>query len=415
MGERTFVSRKHTDAAVNRRRVSLNVDVPLLLVTITLLVFGLIMVYSSSWDVSLVLYDHASAMALRQLGFVLAGIAVAAGLIFFDYRWLGKLALPIMLITITMLILVLFFGETRLNATRTLFSGSVQPSEMAKLATVIYLAVWLNNKRDNLDSWGFGLLPLAGILGIVGFLIFLQPDLSATMTVVILGGFMFFLAGGDLRRIAILVISTILIGGLLVLASPTGQNRVNSYLIGLEDPLQASYHVKRSLEAFVNGGFFGVGIGNADTKLTGLPVPPTDSIFAVVGEETGLVGAGLLILLFLALLWRSIIIARKAPDSFGSLLAAGLGIWLVMEALINMAVIVGLLPFAGNALPFISYGGSNMLVTMASVGILLNISRSGQREQNRKETLFNAFAHLRRRDRRGRVPRTRRTSGIESR
>ncbi|MFN2194926.1 MAG: FtsW/RodA/SpoVE family cell cycle protein [Anaerolineales bacterium] len=413
MGEHTFVSRKSNSDAIRRRRVALDIDVPLLLTVITLLVFGLIMVFSSSWDVSLVLYGSATSMAVRQLGFVLLGIIAAGALTFMNYKWLGPLAIPIMLGTILLLVLVLFIGETRLNATRTLFGGSVQPSELAKLATVIYLAVWLNNKRDTLDSWGFGLLPLAAILGIVGFLIFLQPDLSATMTVVILGGLMFFLAGGDMRRIALLLVSTVAIGGLLVMVSPTGQNRLQSYVVGLEDPLQASYHVQRSLEAFVNGGVFGVGIGNADTKLTGLPVPPTDSIFAVIGEETGVIGAAVLIGLFIILLWRSMVIANKAPDEFGKLLASGLGIWLAMEALINMAVIVGLLPFAGNALPFISYGGSNMVVTMISVGILMSISRSGEMEQYRKDTLANAFAHLRRRNRRGSVSRPRRSSGAE--
>lgn len=413
MGERTFVSRRGTNPAPQRRRVALDIDVPMLLVVITLLVFGLIMVYSSSWDISMALYDNASAMAIRQLGFVALGIILAVGLALVPYTYFKRLALWIMLITILLLIAVLFLGETRLNATRTLFSGSVQPSELAKIATVIYLAVWLNNKRDKLDTWGFGLLPLAGILGIVGFLIFLQPDLSATMTVVLLGGIMFFLAGGDLRRISLLLIFTIAIGGLLVLLSPTGQQRVMSYWVGLEDPSQASYHVQRSLEAFVQGGFFGVGIGKADTKLTGLPVPPTDSVFAVVGEELGVLGAGLLVVLFVIFLWRCLIIAKKAPDAFGSLLGAGLGLWLVMEALINMAVIVGLLPFAGNALPFISYGGSNMIVTLAAVGILINISRSGQIEQYRKETVFNAFAHLRRRDRRRSVSRPRRSSGVE--
>lgn len=414
MGERTFVSRKFTDAAPQRRRVALDIDVPLLLVVFTLLVFGLIMVYSASWDVSLVLYGNASMMAVRQLGFAALGVMIAGGLaFFFNYNWLRRLALWIMIGTILLLLAVLLFGETRLNSTRTLFGGSVQPSEVAKLATVIYLAVWLNNKQDKLDTWGFGLLPLAAILGIVGSLIFLQPDLSATMTVVILGGIMFFLAGGDMRRISLLLIFTVAIGGLLVLVSPTGQARFASYWVGLEDPLQASYHVQRSLEAFVRGGFIGVGIGNADTKLTGLPVPPTDSIFAVIGEETGIVGASAMVVLFVLLLWRSLVIARKAPNAFGGLLAAGLGLWLVMESLINMAVIVGLAPFAGNALPFVSYGGSSMLVTMASVGILMNISRSGEMEQYRKESIFNAFAHLRRRDRRRSVSRPRRSAGAK--
>jgi cell division protein FtsW len=320
---------------------------------------------------------------------------------------------PIMIFTIVALLAVLIFGETRLNATRTLSSGSIQPSELAKLATVIYLAVWLNNKRDQLDTWGFGLLPLAVILGLVGALIFLQPDLSATMTVILLGGILFFLAGGDMRRIILLVVFTVVIGWLFVMVSPTGQSRVTSYFAGLEDPTKASYHVQRSLEAFVKGGFVGVGIGKADTKLTGLPVPPTDSIFAVVGEETGIIGAAMVIGLFVLLLWRSMVIARKAPDRFGSLLAAGLGLWMVMEAMINMSVIVGLLPFAGNALPLISAGGSSMLVSLAAIGILMNISRSGTQEQIRKDSIFNAFSNLRRRDRRRSVSRPGRTSSVD--
>jgi cell division protein FtsW len=412
MGQQSFVSRKPIDSSARqRRRIALDFDVPLLLVTVTLLAFGLIMVYSASWDFSYLLYDDPSRIIIRQILFVIAGVLVAGFLTFFDYRWLRRLAIPIMIVTIVALLAVLLFGETRLNATRTLFGGSIQPSELAKLATVIYLAVWLHSKRDQLDTWGFGLLPLAVILGLVGALIFLQPDLSATMTVILLGGILFFLAGGDMRRILILVLLTVVIGWMFVMVSPTGQDRVTSYIAGLGDPTKASYHVQRSLEAFVKGGFFGVGIGKADTKLTGLPVPPTDSIFAVVGEETGMIGAIVLLGLFLLLLWRSLIIAQRAPDAFGSLLAAGLGLWLVMEAFINMAVIVGLLPFAGNALPFMSAGGSSMLVSLASIGILMNIARSGTQEKVWKDSILNAFSNLRRRDRRRRVSRPRRPSG----
>jgi cell division protein FtsW len=216
-----------------------------------------------------------------------------------------------------------------------------------------------------------------------------------------------------MRRIILLVVFTVVIGWLFVMVSPTGQSRVTSYFAGLEDPTKASYHVQRSLEAFVKGGFVGVGIGKADTKLTGLPVPPTDSIFAVVGEETGIIGAAMVIGLFVLLLWRSMVIARKAPDRFGSLLAAGLGLWMVMEAMINMSVIVGLLPFAGNALPLISAGGSSMLVSLAAIGILMNISRSGTQEQIRKDSIFNAFSNLRRRDRRRSVSRPGRTSSVD--
>jgi cell division protein FtsW len=291
--------------------------------------------------------------------------------------------------------------------------GSIQPSELAKLVTVIYLAVWLYSKHEYLSDINFGLLPLAGILGALGGLIFVQPDLSAVITILFLGGTLFFLAGGDLRQIGIMLVVAVLVGWLVVAVNQTGGERVASYLVGLKDPTNASYHVQRSLEAFVNGGWFGVGIGNARTKLTGLPVPPTDSIFAVVGEETGVLGSTTLVVMYVILLWRGLGIARRAPDLLGTLLAAGLSLWIAMEALVNMAVMLNLLPFAGNALPFISAGGSNLVVSLAAVGILMNISRSSVRVKENEGRSFIAVVDLRGRNRRRRVSRSRRAASSE--
>jgi cell division protein FtsW len=170
-------------------------------------------------------------------------------------------------------------------------------------------------------------------------------------------------------------------------------------------------HLSRSLEALVKGSWFGVGIGRADTKLTGLPVPPTDSIFAVIGEEVGVLGASAVVMLNVILLWRGLKIAQIAPDGLGKLMAAGLSIWLALEAFINMAVIVGLVPFAGNALPFISYGGSNLLVSLAAIGILLNISRVSSRSQAKEERSLDAVIDLRWRDRRRGVSSSRSAKG----
>jgi len=174
---------------------------------------------------------------------------------------------------------------------------------------------------------------------------------------------------------AVLLIVAAIVGVLVVVISPTGQNRVGTYMDGIKDPTQASYHVRRSFEAVVKGGWFGVGIGRATTKMTGLPVPPTDSIFAVIAEELGLLGAAGTVILYALLVWRGLRIAEKAPDMLGSMLAAGLTLWIATEALINMLVMVGLLPFAGNALPFISAGGSNLTASLVAIGILLNVSR----------------------------------------
>jgi len=194
--------------------------------------------------------------------------------------------------------------------------------------------------------------------------------------------------------------------------SATGRERVGDFVAGLKDPLQASYHVRRSFEAIVNGGWFGVGLGQSRSKLTGLPVPPTDSVFAVLAEELGLFGAVVLIALYGALIWRGFVIARRAPDMLGTILASGFVMWIGMEALINMSVMVGLLPFAGNALPFISAGGSNLVATLAALGILFNISRqTGEGTITDDEwRSYGAIVDMRWWNRRRSVSRTRRSS-----
>jgi cell division protein FtsW len=166
------------------------------------------------------------------------------------------------------------------------------------------------------------------------------------------------------------------------------------------------------MESFAKGGIFGVGIGKSDTKLTGLPFPSTDSIFAVVGEETGLLGSALLVGLFAMLLWRGIAIAMSAPDEMGQVLAGGLTIWITFEAFLNMAVMVNLVPFAGNALPFMSAGGSNLVVSLTGMGILMNISRQSAQKREETWSKFGAVVDLRRWDRRRRVSRPRRSTGI---
>ncbi|GAB1469492.1 stage V sporulation protein E [Chloroflexota bacterium] len=359
-------------------RMTRSIDMPLLVIVVALIVFGLVMLYSASWDFSRAAYDgDAMYMFNRQLMWLGIGIVAATALTFLDYHRWRQWIVPAMAFTIATLIIVLLMSELRFNARRTIFNGSIQPSELAKLVSILYLAVWLYAKREMLKDVTFGLIPLGVILGFVGGLIYQQPDLSAAATVLMLGGLLFFLAGGDLKQIGGLLVIAGLVAWLVVSVSLTGQQRVTDFVAGIKDPLQASYHVRRSFEAIVNGGWFGMGIGNSITKVTGLPVPPTDSVYAVIVEELGWFGGVGLIGLFGALVWRGLVIARRAPDMLGSLIAAGLVIWIGIEALINMAVMVGLLPFAGNALPFVSAGGSNLVTTLAALGILFNISRQG--------------------------------------
>ena len=410
MGARTFVNDRFSLSPA--KGLSRGVDMQMLLKVVALLVFGLIMLYSASFDFSFNEYGSSSFMFLRQVKWMSLGILAAFVLSVFDYHQWRRLVVVAMLGTIGLLITVLVINEIRLGASRTLFEGSYQPSELAKLVAVIYLSVWLYAKRQSLHDVSFGLIPLGVILGIIGGLIYLQPDLSAAGTVLILGGLLFFLAGADIKQIIFLLLLAVVMGWVIVQFSATGQDRVGSFLAGLKDPTRASYHVQRSFEAVIKGGVFGVGLGQADTKLTGLPFAPTDSIFAVVAEELGLFGSVLLIALYAALIWRGLVIARRAPDMLGTLLASGITFWVAIEALINMAVMVGLMPFAGNALPFISAGGSNLVATLCAMGIMLNISRqSGEivRTEENDWRSFGAVIDLRRGNGRRGVSRARRS------
>jgi len=399
-------------STAKNRNVLAGIDVPLMLTLISLIIFGLIMVHSASWDDSIQIYGSPTMIFQRQVIWAVLGIVVATVITFIDYHHLNKIALPALIITILSLIAVLLFGEERNYAVRTLFRGSVQPSELAKLVTIVYLSVWLYSKRDRLNAITFGLMPLGMILGLIVGWVALQPDYSATLTILFLGGIMFFLAGGEKKQIFLLVLISLVIGVLVVNVTDTGRQRFQDYRSGWQDIGQSSYHVRRSMESFAKGGIFGVGIGKADTKLTGLPFPSTDSIFAVVGEETGFLGSALLVGLFSMLLWRGIAIAMSAPDEMGRVLAGGLTIWITFEAFLNMAVMVNLVPFAGNALPFMSAGGSNLVVSLMGMGVLMNISRQSAQKREEVWSKFGAVVDLRRWDRRRRVSRTRRSAGI---
>lgn len=406
------VDERRSRSAAHPRPLHLGVDVPLILVICTLVVFGLLMVYSASWKLSLETSNSANSIFWRQFYYTLGGLVVMVGLAFLNYHYWQKLGVLLLFVTLVLLVAVLLIHDEQLGATRSLFGGRVQPSELAKIMIVIYLAVWLYSKHGQLHQISFGLGPLGVILGIVGALIYLQPDLSATLMVFILGGMMFFLGGGKLRQIGIVILIGVFFVWFVVVTgiSSTGKDRFNSFIQGLHSPMDASPHVQRSMEAFVKGGAFGVGIGKADSKLTVLPFPQTDSIFAVVGEETGVVGAAFLVGLYILLVWRGLIIARQAPDRLGMLLSSGLILWVAMEAMINMAVMVGLLPFAGNALPLISAGGSNRVVTLAAMGIVLNVSQRSEKTKVEKERAFSAVVNLRRRDWRRSIPRSRRST-----
>ena len=422
MSERIFEEMEAQPARPERRsrrrkqaawpHLELDFDVPLLLAIFALLLFGALMVYSASWDFSLVNYEDPTQMFFQQIRNMGIGLVVGVGCAFLHYHFWRKYSVYLMGAMLLALAAVLVYGEVRYGSARALVAGSFMPGELAKLVTIIYLSVWLYAKRAELSKVTYGLVPLILILGLMAGLIFMQPDISAAATIVLLGGLLFFLAGGSLLQIFAMLGGGAALGLLVMQFSLTAKVRIVDYLTGLQNPTLANDHVLRAYEAFVKGGWFGVGLGQSETKLTGLPVPPTDSIFAVIGEELGLFGVFLTILFYALILWRGMVIARRAPDMFGSLLAAGVTLWITLEAFINMAVMVGLVPFAGNTLPLVSFGGSSLVTTLAGLGILINISRVARTQHQQEERLLDATARGRGGERGWGLSRARRASRV---
>ncbi len=393
--------------------LDLALDIPFLSIVAGLLVFGLLMLYSASWDVSWHAFKDVNSFFLRQLIWLAIGLVSAAFFYFLDYhRWeRNRLAILAILGTVMLLLLTLIIGE------RSLLGGkSVQPSELAKLVIVIYLAVWLNAKGDKIKQVDFGIFPLGIILGVMAGLIAVQTDLSAAVTVFALGLLLFFMAGGSLLQILLLLSTSSALGAVIVaIRKPEIYQRIQDFWVGIRDiNTIGSEQIAKSFTAFMDGGWFGVGLGKGVAKLVLLPVPHTDSIFAVVGEELGFLGASLLVILYSLLLWRGMVIAKRALDGLGSLMVAGLVFWIVFEAYVNIAVIIGLLPVAGNPLPFVSQGGSNLVVTMSAVGLILGIGRRAEIERRKQERRsLGAVVDLRGRDRRGSVPSFSRPAGTK--
>lgn len=383
------------------RRLLSRTDPWLLMIVAAMILLGLVMVYSASWDVSWRLYGDPNELFRRQLVNLAYGMVVLVAAVSFPIRWLRKLALPIIGICVLALLVVLIIN-TGDGPRRAILEASVQPSEMAKLGLIIYLAVWMESKGTRLSEWRYGFLPLMTIIGIVGGLILLQPDLSAVLTIAMVALTMFYLAGSRLSQTFTIAAGSVVVGYVLVRLTITGRARWDDYLAGLVNVEAASYHVQHALQAFFAGGLLGRGLGASREKFGLLPAPHTDSIFAVLGEELGLAGALFVLLMFLAFLRRGFKVAIEADDRLASLLAGGVTFWIGVEAFVNMSVLLGMLPFAGNALPFFSFGGSSLLVTMAGVGLLLNVSRQSK---SKPKVAYVSPTGIGRRDGRRRVSR----------
>jgi cell division protein FtsW len=361
---------------------SRGVDVVLIMAVTTLLAIGLIMVYSTTYALGFRLYGNPNYFLIRQALWVLIGTAALVLMTRIRYTGWQRMSVLIMAATLLVLAVLLIFGGERFGGRRWFIGGSIQPSELAKLAVIIYIADWLSSKGEQIRDVTYGLVPFAILIGVVTGLILLQPDFSTSMLIAATAFAVFFVAGAELKQLAI----SLLVGGvalvILILQAPYRLERLSVFLNPTRDPAEEGYQIVQTLRALVRGGVTGQGLGNSQQKLGALPAAHTDAIFAVLGEELGLIGSLVVIGLFAILAFRGYRIAQSAPDTFSMMLATGITTWLVFQALINIAVVTSTIPFTGIPLPFISFGGSSLVTSMAGVGVLLNISKYTVRERD---------------------------------
>ena len=349
------------------------IDIFLLITVLILTIFGLFMIYDvSSFTAYRDFGDKYHFVKDQFLWFLLgfAGLLVFAN---FNYHKVYNLSLPILFIAIVLLVLVFVpgVGVKLLGAARWINLGPflLQPAEFVKLALAIYLSAWFSNKEKG-RFWAFLLL-----LGLVLFLVMLQPDMGTAVVILSEALVIYFLSGGNIFYFLFLMPILAVLGYILIKIVPYRAQRLSTFFDINQSIETSSYHIRQILIAFGAGGLMGVGLGNSLQKYAYLPESTTDSIFAIIAEELGFIGASILIVLFIVVVWRGFYIALKARDNLGKLLAGGITTFLAVQTIVNLAAQTALLPLTGIPLPFISYGGSALIVDLCSIGILLNISR----------------------------------------
>lgn len=370
-------------ARTTRRKIkpeSGKFDRPLFFTWMVLVAIGLIMIASAG---SIKAYhDFGDGYwYLKQQGQWLAVSIV--GLIFFvnfDYRQLRYFGFPALIVTIVLLAIVFLpvIGSESINgAKRWLSIGpiSMQPSELSKLVLAIYLAAWMERKGKEVKNFTYGFLPFVMVLMVVVFLLFMQRDLGTMLTIGFTAVVTFYVSGASVRQLGALVMTGVALVAALIIVEPYRVDRVNAWLNPADDLQGIAYQTEQCRLATSSGGIWGAGYGRGLQKYGYLPDPPTDSIYCMIGEELGFIGQAGVIFLYLFLLRRFMLIAIASRDQFGTLLTVSLGVWIGFQAFINIGGILRVIPLTGIPLPFISYGGTSLLMTTCAVGIVLNISR----------------------------------------
>ena len=362
-------------------------DLPFLVLVLTLVSFGLVMLYSASYAVALYRRGDAFAYIRPQLLFAAVGLIALYLASRVDYHIYHKLAWPMLGLSLVLLVVVLFMPEYN-GCKRWIVLpglGTLQPSEIAKFSVILTFSHIISLNHQKMKRFSVGVLPFAAILGVLAVLMLLEPHLSGTLLLFGIGAVLMFVGGTGMRWFALAGgLGAAAIAGAVILLPdlvPYAADRLSSWIDPFSDPLGDGHQTIQSLYAIGSGGATGLGLGNSRQKYLYVPEPQNDFIFSILCEELGFLGACLVILLFVMLLLRGAVIALRAPDKFGALLTVGFVVQVVMQAVLNMAVVTNTIPNTGISLPFFSSGGTSLMMLLGEMGIVLSVSRQGLQEK----------------------------------
>ena len=368
------MAKKKTKA---KKKTSGVIDYPFLIISVLLLSIGLLMVFSASYASAY--YDNlpSTHYVLRQAGFAVLGFCGAYFVIKLGYKRIAALSPIAIVVSVILLILVLAIGVRVNGAKRWINLGfQLQPSEIAKTAIILFFAYWISKNSDRMKTFKYGILPFVIVLGIICGLMALQPHFSGIIIIAAIGGLMMLMGGMSLKWFFGLGAAGIAGVGGLIMVSPYALKRVQTLFNDPFSDMQgAGYQSVQALYAIGTGGLFGLGFGNSRQKYLYLPEPHNDFIFAIICEELGFVGALIIVVLFAMFIWRGYLIAMRASDKLGSMIAAGVTTHFALQTVLNLAVVTGVLPVTGVSLPLFSYGGTALIMQLIEIGLVLSVSK----------------------------------------
>lgn len=364
--ERSKTKKKHS-----------NMDFSILVTVLALCAIGLVMVFSASYYYAQEKWGDALLYVRKQSIYLALSIPVMLLLTRIDYKVLEKLKTPGLLLSVALLIAVLFFGKEANGAKRWLIIAgqSIQPSEVAKFGMILYMCSFMSSKQHLMKDFVKGLVPMLMVMGLICALVMAQPNMSMAVIIGMMGIVMLYIGGADVKHIAVLMVCGILLFVLFAWLEPYRFARLASFRDPWADPDKSGYQLIQSLYALGAGGLFGQGLNNSRQKLLYLVYGESDFVFSIVGEELGFIGAASVLLLYFFIIYRGIRVALKCKDRFGSMLASGITTVFALQVTVNIGVVTGAMPTTGQALPFVSAGGSSLFIFLSAMGVLLNISR----------------------------------------